>query len=99
MAGGMSGLLGEGDKAQLLESYFWVGSAFRRAGPLGMEGSAFQRAGSLGVVEGEDKEGGQSGEGRGRICGDRAICLPQGQLGGCCGHRAIFKEFKMWLLR
>lgn len=58
MAGGTSGLLGEGDKAQLLESYFWVGSAFRRAGPLGMEGSAFQRAGSLGVVEGEDKEGG-----------------------------------------
>lgn len=54
----MSGLLGEGDKAQLLESYFWVGSAFRRAGPLGMEGSAFQRAGSLGVVEGEDKGGG-----------------------------------------
>lgn len=77
MAGGTSGLLGEGDKAQLLESYFWVGPAFRRAGPLGMEGSAFQRAGSLGVVEGEDKEGGWSGEGRGRICGDRPYAYPR----------------------
>lgn len=60
MAGDTSGLLGEGDETQLLESYFWVGSAFRRAGPLGMEGSAFQRAGSLGVVVGRGQRVGAS---------------------------------------
>lgn len=78
VAGGTSGLLGEENKAQLLESYFWVGSAFQRAGPFGMEGSAFQRARSLGVV-GERKWGvGLEKEGAQFVV--LGLCLPHGQL-------------------
>lgn len=68
VAGGTSGLLGEGNMAQLLESYFWVGSAFQRAGPLR-------------VVEGEEVGRG-SGEGKGSIWGAGPWAYPKDQLGG-----------------
>lgn len=47
--------MGEEDKAQLLESYFWFGSAFRRAGPLRGERFCIPKSRVFGgVVGGEE---------------------------------------------